>query len=147
MLNDLSRFKEERAARWATRLRRVWRAMDHPDGKLGLTFTFMGERVTLLGTVSPKKATCALLLFSSSAFLMGTSIGLGAFCFVFDVERDVQVRVLHAALVGMVLMYLGVLAAIVHLVFYRDARAMAPPANGKKTRPDERLKNAAAASS
>jgi hypothetical protein len=55
--------------------------------------------------------------------------------------------VLHAALVGMVLMYLGVLAAIVHLVFYRDARAMAPPANGKKTRPDERLKNAAAASS
>jgi hypothetical protein len=66
---------------------------------------------------------------------------------VFDVERDVQVRVLHAALVGMVLMYLGVLAAIVHLVFYRDARAMAPPANGKKTRPDERLKNAAAASS
>ena len=69
-----------------------------------------------------------------------------AFCFVFDVERDVQVRVLHAALVGMVLMYLGVLAAIVHLVFYRDARAMAPPANGNgKT--EKRPKNAAAASS
>ena len=147
MLNDLSRFKEERAARWATRLRRVWRAMDHPDGKLGLSFTFMGERVTLLGTLSPKKATCALLLASSSAFLMGTSIGLGAFCFVFDVERDVQVRVLHAALAGMLLMYVGVLAAIVHLVFYSDARAMSAPANGKRHPKSENRKRAAAVAS
>ena len=155
MLNDLSRFKEERAARWATRLRRVWRAMDHPDGKLGLSFTFMGERVTLLGTLSPKKATCALLLASSSAFLMGTSIGLGAFCFVFDVERDVRVRVLHAALVGMLLMYVCVLAAIVHLVFYRDARAMTKPstkleapARGKRApNADDKRPRAAAASS
>ena len=130
----------------ASRLRRVWRAMDHPDGKLGLTFTFMGERVTLLGTLSPKKATCALLLASSSAFLMGTSIGLGAFCFVFDVERDVQVRVLHAALAGMLLMYVGVLAAIVHLVFYRDARAMAAPANGKRDPRNLRPRAAAASS-
>ena len=124
MLTNLSRLKQERAARWQTRLLRVWNAMDHPDGKCGLSFNFNGNRVTVLHTLSPKKATCAILFASVSAFVLGTSIGLGAFIATFSVQRDVQIRVLHAALIGMSLMYLLVVLTIIHLVFYRDARAM-----------------------
>ena len=123
MLNNLSRLKEERAQRWSGRLQRVWRTLDHPDGKLGLTFTFNHQKVTLLNSMSPKKTTISLLLLSSSAFVIGTSIGLGAFCWMFDITREVQICVLYAALIGMMLTYLLVLLTIVHLVFYRDARA------------------------
>jgi len=134
MLNDLSRFKEARAARWSARARRVWCAMDHPDGTLGLTFTFMDARVTVLNTMSPKKATVLVLLLSSAAFAMGTAIGLGAFCFFFQTAPEVQTRVMHAALVGMALTYVGVLTIITHLVFHAspggddgNAEALAKP--------------------
>jgi hypothetical protein len=46
--------------------------------------------------MSPKKALCVALFLGSTAFWMGTGIGLGIFCAFFEVAPDVRARVLHA---------------------------------------------------
>jgi hypothetical protein len=46
--------------------------------------------------MSPKKALCVAQFLGSTAFWMGTGIGLGIFCAFFEVAPDVRARVLHA---------------------------------------------------
>ena len=101
-------------------LLRVWRSMDDPNGKMGITVRVLGENVTLLGNMSPKKAMVAAMLMGSTAFWLGTAIGLCIFELMFDVPPDVKERGLHAASVGLAAMYISVMAGIVHVVFFRD---------------------------
>mmetsp|Transcript_26948 Transcript_26948/g.43157 ORF Transcript_26948/g.43157 Transcript_26948/m.43157 type:complete len:126 (-) Transcript_26948:2-379(-) len=100
-------------------LRRLWRSLDHPDGKLGLTVTALGENLTFFDSMSPKKALIVSLFLGSTAFWLGTGIGLGVFCAFFDVPADIKARVLHAAYLGMVAMYASVMFGVVHVVFFR----------------------------
>ena len=94
--------------------------MDDPNGKMGITVRVFGENVTLLGGMSPKKAMVAAMLMGSTAFWLGTAIGLCIFELMFDVPPDVKERVLHASYVGLAAMYISVMAGIVHVVFFRD---------------------------
>jgi len=100
-------------------LRRLWRAMDDPDGKKGIVLTLPGgvgaPRVHLLRGLSPSQATCVLLVLGTTAFWSGTGIGLGLFGVIFDVAPDVKQRVLRATYVGMAGMYLLVIAACARL--------------------------------
>ena len=67
-----------------------------------------------------KKAMVAAMLMGSTAFWLGTAIGLCIFELMFDVPPDVKERVLHASYVGLAAMYISVMAGIVHVVFFRD---------------------------
>ena len=106
-----------RADALMTRLRHLWAAMDHPDGKKGLAFAPFGETIVLFRGLSPKQATCVLLLLGSTAFWMGTALGLGIFFLLFDVDAEAKQRVMHAARVGMAAMYILVLVACARLFF------------------------------
>lgn len=55
-------------------LHRLYRSMDHPDGKMGITVHVWGEDLTFFGTMSPKKAMCLALFLGSTAFWIGTGI-------------------------------------------------------------------------
>ena len=119
-LNELE--KKKRAVYTDVRktLLRIWKSMDDPNGKMGITVRVFGENVTLLGGMSPKKAMVAAMLMGSTAFWLGTAIGLCIFELMFDVPPDVKERVLHASYVGLAAMYISVMAGIVHVVFFRD---------------------------
>ena len=89
-MNELE--KKKRAVYTDVRktLLRIWRSMDDP------------------------------MLMGSTAFWLGTAIGLCIFELMFDVPPDVKERVLHASYVGLAAMYISVMAGIVHVVFFRD---------------------------
>ena len=80
--------------------RRLWRSLDHPDGKTGITIRAFGEDLTFFGNMSPKKALCCAMFLGSTAFWIGTAIGLWIFSVFFDVTPDVKERVLRAAYLG-----------------------------------------------
>ena len=117
-------------------LRRLWRAMDDPDGKKGIVLTLPGgvgaSRVHLLRGLSPSQATCVLLVLGTTAFWSGTSIGLGLFGVIFDVAPDVKQRVLRATYVGMAAMYLLVIAACARLALGAEPRRKR---RGRRERP------------
>lgn len=117
MLAGYAREKEVERRALMARLRHLWAAMDHPDGKKGLAFAPFGETIVLFRGLSPKKATCVLLILGSTAFWMGTALGLGIFFLLFDVDAEAKQRVMHAARVGMAAMYLLVLVACARLFF------------------------------
>ena len=81
-------------------LRRLWRSLDHPDGKMGITVRVFGEDLTFFGNMSPKKALCVAMFLGSTAFWIGTAIGLCIFSVFFEVAPDVKERVLRAAYLG-----------------------------------------------
>ena len=81
-------------------LRRLWRSLDHPDGKMGITVRAFGEDLTFFGNMSPKKALCVAMFLGSTAFWIGTAIGLWIFSVFFEVAPDVKERVLRAAYLG-----------------------------------------------
>ena len=95
MLAGYAREKEVERRALMTRLRHLWAAMDHPDGKKGLAFAPFGETIVLFRGLSPKQATCVLLLLGS-AFWMGTALGLDIFFLLFDVDAEAKQRVMHA---------------------------------------------------
>ena len=55
-------------------LKRVWRSLDHPEGKMGITVRAFGEDLTFFANMSPKKALVVALFMGSTAFWMGTGI-------------------------------------------------------------------------